>query len=49
MAPVSLSPERMLLKMLFILCVFDIMLLFVSCEYVPAKVDPVTKQVIYNP
>lgn len=49
MAPVSLSPERMLLKMLFILCVFDIMLLFVSCEYVPAMFDPDTKQVINNP
>ena len=49
MAPVSLLPERKLLKMCFILCVFEIMLTLVSCELVPAMFDRETKQVNYDP
>ena len=35
--------------MCFFLCVFEIMFPLVSCEDVPAKFDPDTKQIIYNP
>lgn len=35
--------------MLFILCVFQVLVPLVSCELVPAMFDPETKQVYYSP
>ena len=51
MASVNLSPELKywLFNMLFILYVLQVMVPLGSCELVPAKFDPVTKQVYYSP
>lgn len=49
MASVASSPERRLFKMLFMVCVFEILLPIVSCKLVPAMFDPDTNKVYYNP